>query len=130
MQDLHPFFAPRHFIDTHAHLQYDTLQWGSQLQFATQENLDWSEADVVIIGCGERRGAKGDALYSQAPDAIRKQLYQLYNWHPSIKIADAGNILQGATIDDTRAALRIVLGELHEAGKIVIVLGGSHDLAL
>ena len=37
---------------------------------------------------------------------------------------------QGATVDDTRAALRTVLHELHEAGKTVIVLGGSHDLTL
>ena len=51
-----------------------------------------------------------------------------YNWHQGIKIADAGNIRRGATIDDTRAALRTVLTELHEAGKAVIVLGGSHDL--
>lgn len=130
MQDLQPFFQPRHFIDTHAHIAYDPLQWGAQLQFATQENPDWQDADVVIIGCGERRGARPDVPYSNAPDAIRKQLYALYNWHPSIKIADAGNILQGASLDDTRAALRIVLGELRDAGKIAIVLGGAHDLAL
>jgi arginase family enzyme len=54
----------------------------------------------------------------------------LYNWHSTVKIADVGNILQGASVDDTRAALRIVLNELHEAGKIVIVLGGSHDLTM
>lgn len=130
MQDLHPFFAARHFIETHSHIQYDPLQWGSQLQFATQDNLDVDDADVVIIGCGEQRGHNEEAAYSLAPDAIRKELYQLYNWHPGIRIADAGNILQGASVDDTRAALRIVLQELHEAGKVVIVLGGSHDLTL
>lgn len=130
MQDLHPFFAARHFIETHSHLQYDPLQWGSQLRFATQDNLDLGDAEIVIIGCGERRGNNRSALYSQAPDAIRKQLYQLYNWHPSVKIVDAGNILQGASVDDSRAALRLVLNELHEMGKIVILLGGSHDLSL
>ena len=41
-----------------------------------------------------------------------------------------GNILQGATADDTRAALREVLHELHLAGKVAIVLGGSHDLTM
>lgn len=130
MQDLHPFFAARHFIETHSHLSYDPLQWGSQLRFATQDNLDLGDADIVIIGCGERRGNNRSALYSQAPDAIRKQLYQLYNWHPSVKVVDAGNILQGASVDDSRAALRMVLHELQEAGKIVILLGGSHDLSL
>src|ERR1043165_4284729 len=130
MQDLHPFFAQRHFIETHSHIHYDPLQWGSQLQFATQDNLDISDADVVIIGCGEQRGHNEEAAYSTAPDAIRRELYQLYNWHPGIKIADAGNIVQGASIGDTRAALREVLHELQEAGKIAIVLGGSHDLTI
>jgi arginase family enzyme len=130
MHDLHEFFAQRHFRETHDHLRYDPLQWGSRLQFATQEHFDLSEADVVIIGCGEQRGLHEEAAFSQAPDAIRKELYQLYQWHPELRIADAGNILQGASADDTRAALRIVLQELHEAGKIAIVLGGSHDLSM
>lgn len=130
MQDLHPFFAARHFIETHSHIHYDPLQWGSQLQFATQENMSVDDADVVIIGCGEQRGHHEEAPFSLGPDAIRRQLYQLYNWHPGIKIADVGNILQGASVDDTRAALRIVLHELHQAGKVVIVLGGSHDLTM
>lgn len=106
------------------------MQWGGQLQFATQDNLDVSDADVVIIGCGEQRGHHEEAPFSLAPDAIRKELYQLYNWHPNIKIADAGNILQGANVDDTRAALRMVLQELQDAGKVVILLGGSHDLSM
>ena len=130
MQDLHHFFAQRHFIDTHSHISYDPLQWGAQLQIATHDNFDVSDADIVIVGCGERRGHRDDASFSSAPDAIRKQLYQLYNWHPAVRIADAGNILQGASLADTRAALRTVLHELHEAGKIVIVLGGSHDLTM
>lgn len=130
MHDLHEFFARRHFIETHAHFRYDPLQWGSRLQFATQDHFDLSDADVVIVGCGEQRGMHEEAVYSQAPDAIRKELYQLFQWHPDIRIADAGNILQGESVDDTRAALRIVLQELQDAGKIVILLGGSHDLTL
>jgi arginase family enzyme len=130
MHDLHAFFAQRHFIETHSHIHYDPLQWASKLQFATQNNFDVSEADVVILGCGEQRGMHEEAPFSQAPDAIRKELYQLYQWHPGLRIADAGNILQGASADDTRAALRTVLQELHEAGKIAIVLGGSHDLSM
>lgn len=131
MQDLHSFFAARHFTETHSHIQYDPLQWGRQLNFATQDtHMDLGDAEIVIIGCGERRGQNPQALFSSAPDAIRKQLYQLYNWHPSIKIIDAGNILQGSSTDDSRAALRMVLQELDQRGKIVILLGGSHDLSL
>ena len=51
-------------------------------------------------------------------------------WHAGIKIADAGNIRQGITLSDTRAALLTVLREIHDAGKIALILGGSHDLTL
>jgi arginase family enzyme len=47
-----------------------------------------------------------------------------------VKITDAGNIRQGASLEDTRAALRTVLQEIHDAGKVALVLGGSHDLTL
>lgn len=128
MQDLKHFFAETHFIETRQPYEYQPLQWGANIQCATQEHFDWEDADIIIVGCGEWRGDTPGAAYSNGPDAIREELYKLYSWHPSIKIADAGNILQGASLDDTRAALRTVLHELRLAGKTVIVLGGSHDL--
>ncbi len=130
MHDLQGFFALRHFAETHAHIQYDPLQWGSRIQAATDGNFDVDEVEVVIIGCGEQRGIFDHADFSHAPDAIRKELYQLYEWHPEVRIKDLGNIMQGATVEDTRAALRTILTELEAAGKIVIILGGSHDLTM
>jgi len=96
----------------------------------TQSGSGPEERDIVSIGCREYRGEDRDAAYSEGPDAIREQLYDLYDWHPALKMADAGNIQKGATVDDTYAALRTVLHELHLSGKTVIVLGGSHDLTL
>ncbi|EDO26329.1 predicted protein, partial [Nematostella vectensis] len=80
--------------------------------------------------CGEQRGKDRKLAYSNAPDAIRAQLYQLQYWHSDVKIADMGNILEGATANDTKAALKTVLNELEQEGKTVVVLGGSHDLTL
>jgi formiminoglutamase len=131
MQDLRSFFAPIHYAETIDQSSFASLQWGAQIEFATADSFHFEEADIVLVGCGETRGDLDSGKhYSDAPDAIREQLYKLYNWHPNIKVFDAGNILQGATVEDTRAALRMVLQELHLAGKIVIVLGGSHDLTL
>jgi len=130
MQDLRPFFDPVHFIETKEKGTYQPLQWGANVHYATQQNFDWEDADIVIVGCGEWRGEVDNAPHTDGPDAIREELYQLYNWHPGVKIADAGNIRRGAKLEDTYAALREVLLELHNAGKIVIVLGGSHDLTL
>jgi formiminoglutamase len=131
MQDLRSFFAPIHYAETIDQNAFQPLQWGSQIEFATEHTFNYEDSDIVFVGCGETRGQQQDNKhYSDAPDAIREQFYQLYHWHTGIKIFDAGNILQGAKVEDTRAALRIVLQELHNAGKIVIILGGSHDLTL
>ncbi|MBA3828152.1 MAG: formimidoylglutamase [Taibaiella sp.] len=128
MHDLRPFFESEHFIETQP--QYQPMQWGADIIYPTANGFDWEEADIVLIGCGEQRGIDIDKKYSSAPDAVRAELYSLYKWHPSVKIADAGNIRQGAALEDTRAALREVLMELHLAGKIAVVIGGSHDLTL
>lgn len=130
MQDLTHFLAPVHFIETKEEGAYQPMQWGSKIQFATQDNFDWEDADIVIVGCGERRGESPETSFSDGPDAIREELYKLFSWHPSVKIADIGNILEGAEQKDSRAALRTVLYELHQAGKTVILLGGSHDLTM
>jgi len=130
MQDLRPFFEEEHFIETKAPDTYQPLQWGASIQCATQDNFNWDEADIVLVGCGEWRGENPGAEWSDGPNAIREQLYKLYNWHPGMRIADAGNVRQGVSLQDTRAALREVLYELHQAGKTVIVIGGSHDLTM
>lgn len=130
MQDLRQFFEEEHFVETRKNGEYDPAQLGAQIRYAIGGVFNWEDADIVIVGCGEQSGEEMGAPHSKAPDAIREQLYKLYAWHSDIRIADAGNILQGARPSDTRAALRIVLKELEEAGKIVLVLGGSHDLTL
>lgn len=131
MMDLRSFFAPIHYAETIDLTAFDALQLGAQIKFASPHSFDFADADIVIVGCGEIRGAQSDSLHiSDAPDAIREQLYKLYHWHHDLKIFDAGNILQGATVEDTRAALKLVLQELHQLGKMVLILGGSHDLTL
>jgi formiminoglutamase len=130
MQDLSPFFAGKHFTETIDMSQFLPTQWGAQISSRSNSTFDAEAADIILVGCGERRGMEETLEYSAAPDAVRRQLYNMYNWHPGIKIYDAGNILQGASLADTRAALRTVLHELQLAGKTVIVIGGSHDLTL
>lgn len=130
MLDLRPYFDEQHFIETKSEGSYEPLQWGANISCFTGDDFNWEEADIVIIGCGEHRGEDSEANHSNGADAVREELYRMYTWHSAIKIADAGNIRKGITVDDTRAALRMVLQELHEAGKTVLVIGGSHDLTL
>jgi formiminoglutamase len=130
MNDLHSFFAARHFADLPNNDAEHSLQIGKRIHPITETNSDWSEADIVLIGCGEQRGQDMNAGWSFAADAVREELYRMYDWHTSVKVADMGNILEGATVGDTRAALRTVLQELDQAGKIAVVIGGSQDLTL
>ena len=130
MQDLSVFFEQEHFIETKSPNAYQPLQWGASIICATQRSFDWGDADVVLVGCGDRRGHNKKATYSNSANAVREELYKMYYWHSDIKIADLGNLLPGATMADTRASLVTVLTEIYYAGKIALILGGSHDLTL
>jgi formiminoglutamase len=91
---------------------------------------DLDVADVILVGVAEERGAGRRDGELGGPDKIREYFYSSYYWHPEVRLADAGNIRKGATLHDTYAALRTVVGELTGAGKTVVILGGSHDLTL
>nr|MBP6315306.1 arginase family protein [Chitinophagaceae bacterium] len=112
--------------------QYEYLptQLGSQIKFIHAENCDIEQTDLIILGCGEMRGQVRNGSYSNGPDLVRDQLYKLHFWHQNLIIGDMGNIIEGATLNDTRAALRTVLTELHLLNKKVLLIGGSHDLTV
>ncbi len=130
MDDLLPFFEAEHFGSSKENISGNPLQIGQKIYTAIAGIQDFEDAEIIIIGCGERRGSEQNKTYSTGLDKIRKELYKMYHWHKDIKILDAGNIMEGASVGDTKAVLRIVLEEIHQAGKIAIVLGGSQDLTL
>ena len=128
IQELQQYTAALHFQQI-SEEQYSTTQLGSHIkQISTDSDLEG--LDIVLIGCGEFRGQIAQSKYSHGPDKIREELYRLHYWHPDVKIGDFGNVMQGATLADTKAALRTILSELNVLGKKVILLGGSHDLTL
>lgn len=109
---------------------YRDTQLGKHIKVYETQLPDISDADMVIIGAGECRGA-GYALNDHASaDGIRAALYALYYWHAQVTIADLGNVKIGQTIHDSYAALRTVIAELILQNKKVVVIGGSHDLTL
>lgn len=108
---------------------YREGQIGKSIRVFEEEFPELEEASIVLVGCGEQRGS---ALLhpSTAADAIRREFYNLYHWHQDIRLADIGNVKIGKASTDTYAALKIVLHELMQEGKTVVILGGSHDLML
>lgn len=110
---------------------YRDTQFGKHIAVYDDNFPDLNSAEVVIIGCGEMRGCGVEyANNYNAPNEVRKELYNLFYWHNTIAIADVGNVKQGATIKDTYVALATVLKELLELNKKVIIIGGSHDVTL
>jgi arginase family enzyme len=118
-----------HFSETEE-VVYLPTQIGNHIIPINHANVDLEEIDVILVGCGELRGQNRKMDYSNGPDCVRKELYKLHYWHEDVRIGDIGNIIEGAQLNDTKAALRTVLTELHHLGKKVIVIGGSHDLTL
>lgn len=105
-------------------------QLGKSIKIYTEHFPEIDKADIIFIGCGEYRGEAGGGFTNDSPNAVREELYHLYQWHDSLELADVGNIKMGATIKDTYAALQTVITELLQHGKRVVILGGSHDLTI
>ena len=108
---------------------YREGQIGSFINLYEHEYPDLDEATIVFVGCNDQRGS-GSLNRCTASEEIRKEFYKLYYWQTDLKIADIGDVKTGKSITDTYAALKVVIRELVEEGKVVIILGGSHDLTL
>lgn len=128
--DFDAFLSHLHFQDMKHPEDYNSLQLARSIKALRNGDIDLERGDIILLGCGERRGGQGKQDYSDAPNVIREAFYALYNWYPNIQLADLGNLVEGHSIADTKAALRVVLDELYAAGKIVILLGGTQDLTL
>ena len=85
-------------------------------------------ASIAIIGVPEDRMAVENEGCGLAPNFVRKYLYRLYKGATKISIVDLGNIIRGASPNDTYVALSQVITTLIENKVLPIVIGGSQDL--
>jgi formiminoglutamase len=133
MADLHSlldFLEPVNMAALSGDEGFRDTQLGSHVAVHETVFPDIENADIVVIGCGETRGQFIPSVGSTGADAVRKEFYSLFHWHKEVQVADLGNIKQGASLNDTLAALRSVISELIEHKKRVVIVGGSHDLTL
>ncbi len=87
-----------------------------------------NEFHLAIIGVEEDRNSFNNKGCKEAPNAIRKSLYQLFNHWNNLKIIDLGNIKNGFGVEDTYFALNKVFMILMRNKIVPIILGGSQDL--
>jgi formiminoglutamase len=130
MYDLHDFLEPVLLTTINGDNGYNDGQLAKYITIYQNELPDITDADIILVGVNENRGAGIFQASESAADAIRKELYQLHFWHKDVSIADMGNIKTGATINDSYAAVKTVLAELFRLNKTVVILGGSHDITL
>jgi formiminoglutamase len=86
------------------------------------------KTDIAIIGVQDDRNAINNPGCALGPDYVREKLYQLFEGGYKIKIADLGNIRQGATITDTYFAVKTVVNELIKMGILPLIIGGGQDI--
>src|SRR5438477_521646 len=92
-------------------------------------------ADVILIGVPTDEGIRrngGRIGAAQAPDEIRKELAKLtpfssYGSIKDLKIADYGNISR-LSLEETHEKAKETTADFIKKGKIVIALGGGHDI--
>ncbi|MBS3807356.1 MAG: arginase family protein [Bacteroidales bacterium] len=93
----------------------------------TRQHLQ--DLDIALVGVPYY--FEGDLKESQAPDQIRRALYQLaFDSRQGPAMADLGDMKKGETIRETLYGLSDALTHLMEAGIFVIVLGGDSLLNL
>jgi arginase family enzyme len=127
--DLHQYLSPLNVAEISGDAAYNDSQLGSVIKINEEDIPDLSNVNIVIVGVNEFRG-NGFISTDNSADAIRKKFYELHYWHKEISIADIGNIKAGASLNDSYSALTIVLKELFQLNKAVVIIGGSHDNTL
>lgn len=126
------FFSPLTLSDLTIDGAYFNSQFGHVIRAYTDEFPILDDPDhkpqLAIIGVEEDRGAVGNKGTAKAPDAVRKHLYALYQGDYQVSMVDLGNIKPGDRIEDTYAALRLVVEDLVKNDIIPIIIGGGQDL--
>ena len=130
MQDLIHFLSPVDVALISGDNEFTDGQLAKHIAVFDGVFPDWEDADIILVGIGEMRGMGLDKEWSEAPNAVRKKLYQMHHWHSDIKIVDFGNIKKGLLINDSYAALQAVVNEVVRLNKTVVIIGGSHDITL
>jgi formiminoglutamase len=89
---------------------------------------DFKDAHIAIFGIGEERGTIENLGTANAPNEIRKKLYNLKRGSGTYRIVDLGNLNPGYDLNETYVRISEVCRMLLEKNVLPVIIGGSHDL--
>lgn len=130
MEGLADFLEPINLAFLSNDEGYKDTQIGSHVVAFETHFPNLENADIVLVGCNERRGMGPKPTPNDAANLVRAEFYKLFQWHKQITIADVGNVKTGATLKDSYMAVQTVVKELLQLGKRVVIFGASHDVTL
>jgi len=126
---LSDFFAPIDLKKLAPKNGYYTSHLGDKITHFSVDFPDLDQkTDIAIIGVQDDRNAVNNSGCALGPDYVREKLYLLFEGAYKTKIADLGNIRQGASITDTYFAVKTVVSELIKKGILPIIIGGGQDI--
>lgn len=129
--DIVDYFIPVDVEKIKADAIYNPAMLGSTLLIHTPEAgfPDTTDAKIAIMGVEDGRRSVNNFGCAQAPDVIRKYLYQLYANNFNATVIDLGNIKPGHKVEDTYFAVSKVCSELISHKIIPVIIGGGNDIA-
>ena len=124
--DLTIFFSP---VDESLYADLTSVScFYKSLRVYSEKMPDYKGAHLAIIGVPESRGNKMNEGTCDAPDEIRRKLYQLKRGSGSYRIVDLGNLLPGHDLEETYTRLSEICRMLLEENILPVIIGGSQDL--
>jgi arginase family enzyme len=107
---------------------YYSSHLGEKIRHFSADFPDLEKVDIAIIGVQDDRNAVNNPGCALAPDHVREKLYLLFEGAYKTRIADLGNIRQGASITDTYFAVKTVVNELIRKNILPVIIGGGQDI--
>lgn len=107
--------------------QLNINQWGHQIHFYTGKPEEWKDFDIAFLGICDDRVKVSEANNPGHFDELRKELYQLYNWHEGLKIIDLGDLKIGERLKDTFVVVENLLTELIRHNVLPIFVCNSQE---
>ncbi len=105
-----------------------TASFLKNIRIFSEKMPEYKGSQIAIIGVNETRGAGHHPGKLNAPDEVRKKLYQLKRGTGAYRIIDLGNLNPGIDLDETYVRLSEVCRILLESNVLPVIIGGAHDL--